>query len=315
MLAARVARRLAWSAGVLLAVVVIVFVLTYVVPVDPARAVAGPHAPPEAVARIREALGLDHPVLSRLADYVGRLAGGDLGYSYARGTDVLPLILERLPATLQLAFAGLLVEVAIGLPLGVIGARRQGALAGRASTLASVILVAAPAFWVGYLLLYLVAFLPTVRLGIEILPVGGGYRPLDPRYLFLPALTLGLSGAGTCARLTAAALTDELGRDYVRTARAKGVSERVAAWRHAMRNAIGPVVSQLGLDLGFFVGGVVVVETVFSWPGIGRLAVEAIEANDVPLVMGTVLVGAVAIVGANILVDIAQAMLDPRLRV
>lgn len=315
MLAARVVRRLAWSAGVLLAVAVIVFVLAYVVPVDPARTVAGPHAPAEAIARIRSTLGLDRPLLAQLTDYFGRLSGGDFGFSYARGTAVLPLIVERLPATLQLAFAGLLVEVAIGLPLGVVGARRRGAAAGRASTLVAVILVAAPAFWVGYLLLYLVAFLPTVRLGIEVFPVGGGYRPLDLRYLLLPALTLGLSGAGTCARLTAVALTDELGRDYVRTARAKGVSERVAAWRHAMRNALGPVASQLGLDLGFFVGGVVVVETVFSWPGIGRLAVEAIQANDVPLVMGTVLVGAVGIVGANIVVDIAQALLDPRLRV
>jgi peptide/nickel transport system permease protein len=308
-----VARRLAWSIVVLLAVGVVTFVLITIVPADPARAIVGPHASAETVARIRAALGLDDPFLVQLGRYLAGVAQLDLGHSYQRDADVLPLILSRLPATAQLAVAGIAVELAIGLPLGIMAARRVGGMLDRGSTLLTSILVAAPPFWVGYLLLNLLAFQPRIALGVDLFPIGG-YAPLDLRYLALPALTLGLSGAAYYARIARASMLDQLSSDYVRTARSKGLSERRVTWRHAFPNAFLPLLTQFGLDLGFFLGGIVVIEQVFSWPGIGRLAVEAIVTADVPLIMGTVLFGTFCIVTANLLVDVAYATIDPRLR-
>jgi peptide/nickel transport system permease protein len=175
------------------------------------------------------------------------------------------------------------------------------------------VLIAAPSFWVGYVLLFSLAFLPTVKLGIEAFPIGG-YKAFDLRYLALPAITLGLGGAAYYARIARTAMLDELALDYVRTARAKGASERRTAWRHAFRNAMPPLLSQIGLDLGFFLGGVVVIEGVFSWPGIGKLAIDAITAEDVPMLMGTVLFATLCIVAANLLVDVLIAVVDPRVR-
>jgi peptide/nickel transport system permease protein len=175
-----------------------------------------------------------------------------------------------------------------------------------------VVLISAPSFWVGYLLLEAVFQLNQAHFAF--LPVGGGYKPFDLRYLALPALTLGFSGAAYYNRLVRATMIEELSRDYVRTARAKGIGERAVLWRHALRNAVGPVLTQIGLDFGFFLGGVVVVEQVFSWPGIGKLAVEAIVTADVPLIMGTVLFGTVCIVIANLVVDVGNAIVDPRIR-
>jgi len=306
-------RRLAWAVVVLLAVGVITFLLVYALPTDPARALAGPHANAASVARISEALGLDDPLHVQLLRYLGNLAQGDFGHSFQRNREVLPLLLDRLPATLQLAVGGLVLELLIGIPLGVLAARHAGALIDRAATTLASVLIAAPSFLVGYLLLNLLAFQPRVNLGIDLLPIGG-YEPFDLRYLFLPALTLGFSGAAYYVRLTRATLLDELSRDYVRTARSKGLSERRITWRHLFPNACLPLLTQFGLDIGFFLGGVVVVEQVFGWPGIGRLAVESIVSADVPMVMGTVLFATLAIVLANLAVDVAYALIDPRLR-
>ncbi len=307
------ARRVAWAGVVLVAVAVVTFVLVHVVPADPARAIVGPHATAESVARVRATLGLDDPFIAQLVRYLAGLAHLDLGHSYQRNADVLPLIAERVPATLQLALAGLAVEVAIGLPLGILAARRAGSVVDRAATLLSSILVAAPSFWVGLILLNLLAFQPRMHLGLDLLPIGG-YRPFDLRYLALPAITLGVSGAAYYTRIARTAMLDELSADYVRTARSKGLSERRITWRHAFPNAALPLLTQFGLDVGFFVGGVVVVEQVFSWPGVGHLAVEAIVSADVPLIMGTVLFGTLAIVLANLAVDVVYALIDPRLR-
>jgi peptide/nickel transport system permease protein len=306
-------RRLGWSAMVLLVVAIITFFLLYALPADPARAIAGPHANAASVAQIRAALGLNDPWLVQLVRYLGRLLHGDLGHSIKQDRDVLPLLLSRLPATLQLALAGIAVEVGIGLPLGIVAARRPNSPADRAATIGTSILVAAPSFWVGYLLLNALAFQPKIHLGIDLFP-NGGYQPLDLRYLALPALTLGFSGAAYYARLTRATMLDELSRDYVRTARSKGLPERRITWRHAFPNAFLPLLTQFGLDLGIFLGGVVIVEQVFSWPGIGRLAVDSIGSADIPLVMGTVLFGTLCIVLANLGVDFAYALIDPRLR-
>jgi peptide/nickel transport system permease protein len=306
-------RRLLWAVVVLAAIAVATFVLTYVLPADPARMIAGLRARPEDVERIRHALGLDQPFLIQLLGYLGRVVHGDFGHSYVQGKDVLPLILERFPATLQLAAGGLVVELAIGVPLGVFAATRRGTWSDRWSTIATIVLVSAPSFWVGYLLLHFLAFQPLVQAGIAIFPIGG-YKPFDLRYLALPAITVGFAGAAYYARLTRAVMIEELHHGYVRTARAKGAGEGSVRWHHALRNAIGPVLTQVGLDLGFFLGGIVVVEQVFSWPGIGKLAVDSIVTADVPLILGTVLFGTLCIVLANIVVDVANAMLDPRIR-
>jgi peptide/nickel transport system permease protein len=305
-------RRVLWGLSVLLAVGVLTFVLTYVVPADPARSIAGRNASAADVERIRHALGLDGSVLEQLAAYFGRVLRGDFGHSFKRDADVLGLIVDHFPATLQLAVAGLAVSMAVGIPLGVRAAAHPRGLGDRLSTILMSLLVAAPAFWLGYVVLYLFAFLPATRLGIDLFPIGQ-YKPLDLRYLALPALTLGLGGAGYYARITRTAMLDELGLDYVTTARAKGAREARVLVRHALRTALTPILSQAGLDIGFFLGGVVVIENVFSWPGIGRLAVAAIPSEDLPLLMGTVLFATLFIVAANLAVDVIQARMDPRI--
>lgn len=306
-------RRLGWSLVVVAAIVAVTFFATYILPADPARMIAGIRATPQDVERIRVALGLDQPFLVQLERYVSRLFQGDFGQSYIQNRAVLPLILERFPATLQLAATGLAVELLIGLPLGILAATRRGTRSDRLSTILSIVLVSAPSFLVGYLLLNFLAFQPQIRFGITIFPIGG-YKPFDLRYLALPAITLGFSGAAYYTRLMRTSMLDELHRDYVRTARSKGIGERAILWRHAVRNALGPVLSQIGLDLGFFLGGVVIVERVFSWPGIGKLAVDSIVTADVPLILGTVLFGTICIVAANLAVDVLQVVIDPRIR-
>jgi peptide/nickel transport system permease protein len=308
---AYLARRVVWALGILFTLAIVTFFLTYVLPADPARAIAGVRASQADVDRIRHVLGLDQPFLVQLGQYLGRLLHLDFGHSYSQDRDVLPLILERFPATLQLAVAGLALELAIGLPLGVAAAARRGGWFDRFATALTVVLISAPSFWVGYLILEAVFQLH--GLGIDIVPVGGGYKPFDLRYLFLPALTLGFGGAAYYNRLMRATMLDELQHDYVRTARAKGLSSTRVLW-HAFRNAIGPILTQIGLDLGFFLGGVVVVEQVFSWPGIGKLAVDSIRTADVPLIMGTVLFGTLCIVIANLAADVGNALVDPRIR-
>lgn len=307
------ARRVVWAIGVLFAVGTITFVLMYVIPHDPARTLAGPRASIEDVARIRVALGLDRPFLEQLGAYLGRAAVGDFGYSYELRTPVLPLLLARFPATAQLALAGLAASLAIGLPLGVLAARHRGGIADRIGNVVAVMGVSVPVFLLGYLLLHFFAYQPVVRWGIDLFALSG-YEPFDLRYLTLPALALGLTGAAYYSRMTRSLMLDELAMDHVRTARAKGMPERLVTWRHAFRNVLPPVVAAVGLDLGFLLGGVVFVEQVFAWPGIGKLAADAISKADVPLVMGTVLFGTFCIVVANVAVDVINALLEPRIR-
>jgi peptide/nickel transport system permease protein len=297
-----IARRLGWSVVVLFAIAVVTFVVTYILPADPARMIAGIRATPEDVARIRHALALDEPFLVQLLRYLTRVVQGDFGHSY---------IQHR---ALQLALAGMFVALLIGLPLGVHAATHRGTWSDRAATLFTTVLVAAPSFLVGYLLLNFLAFQPQVLVHVELFPIGG-YKPFDLRYLALPAITLGFAAAAYYTRLTRTAMIDELSKDYLVTARAKGIGDRTIRWRHAFRNALGPVLSQIGLDLGFFLGGVVVVERVFSWPGIGKLAVDSIVTADVPLILGSVLFGTLCVVVANLAVDVIQVMIDPRIRI
>jgi peptide/nickel transport system permease protein len=304
---AYIIRRLLWMVLVLFGVAAITFVIAFLVPGDPARLYAGTNASPAAIKIIHHQLGLDRPLWTQFADYMWRVLHLDFGFSYRYQTPVLPAILQRFPATAELALAGVFFELIIGLPIGILSAIRPGSFWDRATMVFTFVALAAPPFWLGLLFLFVFGVL------LPVLPIGG-YGGGAPQYLLLPALTLGLGGAAYYARLLRASLLDILKSDYVRTAWAKGLTERQVIQKHAIPNALTVIVSQLGMDLGYFLAGVVVIETVFAWPGIGKQAVDAIFTLDIPLVMGTVLFGALLIVTANVVVDISYTFLDPRVR-
>ncbi|GAB4444537.1 MAG: ABC transporter permease [Anaerolineae bacterium] len=298
-------RRLIEAIGVLLGISVITFVMVLVIPGDPARMYAGPRAPEETVERIREQWGLNDPIPVQYVRYLVRAVQGDLGRSLRDNREVLPAVLDRLPATLQLAVAGVIVELLLGIPLGILAATRPGSWADTLATTGALVGISIPPFVLGLALLYFLGYL------VPIFPLGG-YG--SPAHLVLPAITLGLSGGAWYARLLRNTLLDELGNDYVRTARSKGVRERGVLFRHALRNALLPVVTLAGLDLAYLLGGVVLIEAVFGWPGMGQQAYRAIREQNLPMVMGTVLFAAVCVVFINLALDLSYVALDPRIR-
>jgi peptide/nickel transport system permease protein len=237
--------------------------------------------------------------------YVSTLAHGDFGRSYARKSDVGALIASRLPATLLLMLGAIIAELAIGLPAGVYAAARRGRTADKVAMTLSFVTVSTPQFVVGLTLLYVFAYL------LGWFPLSG-YGSLS--HLFLPAVTLGLAGGGWYSRMMRSSMVEVLRQDYIRTARAKGMPERRVILSHALRNATLPVVAMVGLDVGIFMSGVVVVENVFGWPGIGQLMWQAIQSLDIPVIMGITTVAAVFIVGGNLLADLIAPMIDPRIR-
>jgi peptide/nickel transport system permease protein len=299
------ARRLVQMALILLGVAAITFVLLYALPADPARMIAGRSATAQTVANIRRELGLDQPLLVQFWTYLTNILQGNLGRSYAQKTDVATLIMARLPATLTLMLAGIVVEVVLGLILGTIAAVRRGGAVDRLVMMASFVGVSAPQFVVALLLLYVFA----ATLGW--FPMSG-YGTFA--HVVLPATTLGVLGAGWYARMIRSAMIDVLNQDYVRTARAKGLSSRRIIFRHALPNAILPAIAMIGIDIGQFMGGVVVVEAVFGWPGIGQLAWQAIQQVDIPIIMGVTLTSALAIILGNLLADLIAPVIDPRIR-
>lgn len=304
-MAAFLARRLVQAMLILLGVAAITFLLLYCLPADPAVLIAGRSATPQMVAAIRHELGLDQPLVMQFLHYVGNLLHGDLGRSYTQKTEVLPLILARLPATLVLMAAGIVVEVALGLTFGIIAAVRRGGFVDRAIMMLSFVGVSSPQFVVALLLLYV--FAATL-----------GWFPMSGfgtvRHVVLPALTLGVLGAGWYARMVRSAMIEVLRQDYVRTAHAKGLSGRRVVLGHALPNALLPIIAMVGIDIGQFMSGVVVVEAVYGWPGIGQLAWQAIQQVDVPIIMGVTLVSALAIVLGNLLADFVAPFVDPRIR-
>ncbi|RWH74329.1 ABC transporter permease [Mesorhizobium sp.] len=299
------ARRLVQAVLILLGVAAITFLLLYFLPADPAVLIAGRSATPQMVAAIRHELGLDQPLVMQFVHYVGNLLHGDLGRSYTQKTEVLPLILARLPATLILMAAGIVVEVALGLTFGIIAAVRRGGFVDRSVMMLSFVGVSSPQFVVALLLLYV--FAATL-----------GWFPMSgfgsARHVVLPALTLGVLGAGWYARMVRSAMIEVLRQDYVRTAHAKGLSGRRVVLGHALPNALLPIIAMVGIDIGQFMSGVVVVEAVYGWPGIGQLAWQAIQQVDVPIIMGVTLVSALAIVLGNLLADFVAPFVDPRIR-
>ncbi|WP_225768202.1 ABC transporter permease [Inquilinus sp. Marseille-Q2685] len=298
-------RRLAQAVLILLGVSLVTFVLLYLLPADPARQIAGRSATPEVVASIRAQLGLDRPFHEQYLRYLGALLRGDLGRSYLQRTEVATLIMSRLPASLLLMVGAILCELALGLTMGVAAALRRNTGTDHALMLTSFIGVSAPQFVVGMLLLYVFAW------QLAWFPLGG-YGSFS--HLVLPSLTLGLLGAGWYSRMMRSAMLDVLRQDYMRTARAKGLS----AWRvvlaHALPNALLPIIAMIGIDIGLFMSGIVVVESVFGWPGIGQLTWQAIQRVDIPIIMGVTLVSAVAIVLGNLLADLIAPFIDPRIK-
>ena len=299
-------RRLLLTIPVLLGVATLVFSLIHFIPGDPAQAMLGEGAAPEDVAQLRARLGLDRPLLVQYGSFLQGLARGDLGVSLRNDQPVLQQILERMPATAELAFASMAVAVLIALPLGIIAAVWRGTAVDYGAMTLSLVGISIPNFWLGPLL----AIVFAVELGW--LPVGGRGTVA---HLVLPAVTLGAALAAILARMTRASLLEELREPYVLAARAKGVSRTRAILHHAFRNSLIPIVTILGLQFGVVLTGAVITETIFAWPGIGRLLIQSISFRDYPTVQGCVLLIAVTYVGVNLLTDLTYGFLDPRIRV
>jgi peptide/nickel transport system permease protein len=298
-------RRLAASVLILLGVSVVTFCLTFMIPADPVALIAGRNSTAETRQQIRHQLGLDRPLPEQYLRYVGHLIQGDFGRSYARKSDVGDLIASRLPATLLLMFGAIIAELMIGLPAGIYAASRRGRTADKTAMTLSFVTVSTPQFVLGLTLLYVFAYL------LGWFPLSG-YGSLS--HLILPAVTLGLAGGGWYSRMMRSSMVEVLRQDYIRTARAKGMSERRVILRHGLRNAILPVVAMVGLDVGIFMSGVVVVENVFGWPGIGQLMWQAIQSLDIPIIMGITTVAAIFIVAGNLIADLIAPTIDPRIR-
>jgi ABC-type dipeptide/oligopeptide/nickel transport system permease component len=299
-----VVRRLLLAVPVLLGVVLVVMLTIELIPGDAVALMLGEHATPQAVAALREFLGLDRPLGIRYVEYLGRVATGDLGRSIQQNRPVLDEIAEAWPATLVLTLAALALAGAVGVPAGVVSAVWPRSLFDAVARVGSLFGLSMPVFWTGLLLIVVFAF------WLPWLPVGGTG---SPAHLVLPAVTLALPSIAMIARMTRSTVLDVLREDYVRTARAKGVGEPLVVARHALRNASIPIVTVLGLQAGQLLGGAVLTETVFAWPGLGRLMVKAIFARDYVLLQGAVLVFALAFVLVNLLVDLAYGALDPRI--
>ena len=306
-----IVRRLLISLPALIGVLFLCFCLLQVVPNDPALIIAGPDAKAETVAAIREELGLDRPIPVQFIEYIGRVARGDLGRSIISNKQVSEELADTVGATVELMLGAMLLAVPIGLLLGTLAAVRRGRLIDRVIMAISVAGVSMPVFFIGLILIQYVGYhwdmLPfTGRTG----PVWGG----GLSSLILPALTLGSVLIGPIARITRTAVLEVLGADFVRTARAKGLRESVVIVDHALRNALIPVVTLIGLQAAFLLGGAVVTETMFSWPGVGRLAVGAIVSSDFPTAQGAIMILAIAFLMINLIVDVLYVYLDPRVQ-
>ncbi|MDB5818874.1 MAG: binding--dependent transport system inner rane component family protein [Rhizobacter sp.] len=298
---------------ILLGTSIVAFFLIRLVPGDPAMALLGLDADPQAIATLRRQLALDQPIVVQYVTWVGHLFTGDFGRSIQGSRPVLPLLLNALAPTALLAAAAVVISLLIAIPAGIVAATRRNSGADYTASFLALCGLSMPSFWLGVLLI--LAF----SVYWPILPASG-YVPLleDPlehlRHLVLPALTLGAALAAATMRMTRATMLEVLRADYVRTARAKGLPRRQVVWGHALRNARIPIVTLLGIQLGQLLGGVVVTETVFSWPGIGKLTVDAIFARDYPVVQGAVLLTAAIFVLINLATDLIYTVLDPRVR-
>lgn len=298
-------RRVLLAVPVLLGVATLVFSLIHLVPGDPAQAMLGDGAAPQDVAELRSSLGLDQPLLTQYATFVRRALAGDLGVSFRTGQPVTTMIIERVPATAELAIAAMLVAIVIAIPLGVIAAVRRGTAVDYGAMTFALAGVSIPNFWLGPLL--------AIWFAVEL-----GWLPVSGRgtlaHLVLPAFSLGLALAAILARMTRASLLDELNELYVRAARARGVSRTASIASHALRNSLVPLLTIIALQLGAVLTGAVITETIFAWPGVGRLLIQSIGFRDYPMVQGCILLIAVTYVTVNLVTDLMYGVLDPRIR-
>lgn len=307
------ARRVAYSLVVLFGVLIVVFALVQLVPGDPVRIALGTRYTPEAYEALRTASGLDRPLIVQFFSYLGHALTGDLGVSFRNGDPVTATLLDRLPATVSLGLVGIVFALLIAVPAGIWAALREGRVSDAIVRVTSQFGVSVPDFWLGILLIALfsstLGWLPT-----------SGYRPLfdDPagwlRHIILPGLTVGLVAAAIMTRYIRSAVLEVASMGYVRTARSKGLAPRVVTLRHTVRNALIPVLTITGIQLATILGGVIVVEVVFAWPGLGRLVYNAVAARDYPVIQGAVLLMAALFLLINLIVDVLYAVVDPRIR-
>jgi len=301
------AKRLVFVLPVVWAVVTLVFLLIHIVPGDPVRNALGDNATEEQVLELKQKLGLDLPLPRQYLNYWSGVLRGDLGLSLINPSDrVLDKILNRYPATIELALAGLAFALLIAIPLGVTAGINQGNSTDNIASVTALLGISTPGFVLGPLMIYLFA------IKFDLLPVSGRY---GPEYLILPAITMGAPLAAVLTRMVRSSVIEELREDYVRTARAKGLSERHVVYKHVLKNGLIPVVTVIGLQFGVLLAGAIITEMIFSWPGVGRLTVESINARDYPMVQGCILMIAITYIFANLLTDFAYRLLDPRIKV
>lgn len=312
-MATYITRRLLHLIPVLVGVSLAVFLMLKLTPGDPATAILGVQASPEEVARVRHSLGLDQPWWVQYGIWLSNVVRGDLGVSYQNQRPVSLLIRQRLPATVELAIASLLIAAIFGIPIGIVSATRRYTAVDYTFTSFALFGISMPGFWFGILLILIFA------LYLGWFPASG-YVPWSTgasrhlQHLTLPSIALGLFNTGALMRFTRSSMLEVISQDYIRTARAKGLPERLVIYRHALKNALIPTLTVLGLQVGYLLGGSVIIEQVFAWPGIGWLALTAINQRDYPVVMGVVLVIALVFVLSNLVVDVAYTLVNPRIR-
>jgi peptide/nickel transport system permease protein len=302
------ARRILLVVPVLFGLSILVFLLIHLAPGDPVTSQLGIHATAETAARLRSSLGLDEPLAVQYALWLKRVVHLDLGTSLYAHAPVAELIAERFPTTLALTIASILLSLLIGVPLGVVSATRRDGIIDNVGRVLSIIDVSIPVFWLGFLLILAFAIV------IPVFPPGGSVSQYGPSALVLPSVTLGASFAGIVVRFTRAAMLEALGEDYIRTARAKGLTTYAVNYRHALVNSLIPLATVVGLQVGVLLSGAVLTETVFSLPGLGLLMIGAVSARDYPMILGCVLFVAVLVVLVNLTVDLLYGVLDPRVR-
>jgi ABC-type dipeptide/oligopeptide/nickel transport system permease component len=301
------AKRLLFVLPVVWAVVTLVFLLIHIVPGDPVRNALGENATEAQVLELKHRLGMDLPLSQQYVNYWRGVFKGDLGMSLINPSDgVLEKVLARYPATIELALSGLAVAIVIAIPLGVTAGTHQGKLIDNLTSVIALLGISTPGFVLGPLMIYLFA------IKLDLLPVSGRY---GPEYLILPAFTLGVALAAILTRMVRSSVIEELNEDYVRTARAKGLSERQVIYKHVLKNGLIPVITVIGLQFGVLLAGAIITEIIFSWPGLGRLTIDAINSRDYPMVQGCILMIALTYIGANLLTDFAYRLLDPRIKV
>jgi peptide/nickel transport system permease protein len=298
-------RRIIGIGITLLVVSTVTFALTLLIPADPARVIVGPKGTPEQIAQVREELGLNDPMPVQYGRYLTRLVQLDLGYSYAYQREVRAILADRIPFTIALAAAALTVQLAIGIPVGLLSATRADGPGDRLALAWTMITIALPGFWIGLVLLYLLAF------RWPLFPLGGAD---EPRAIVLPALALGLPGAAWYSRLVRDTALDTLHGEFVLALRSRGLPPRVIVGKHVLRTVISPVLTLMAIDFGLFLGGAVLIESVFGWPGLGLTAYEAMQSKDIALLMATVLFGSFFVLVLNLLADVLRSWIDPRVR-